>query len=375
MTRDLRHAKVFVSIMGTDAERSATLEGLASVANASALARWSSAAVAHLLPEITFKTDESAIARAARIEDLLAQIKDAQAPADGEGGRRRLRAAASCSHRQAGRDHVARRRRRRSACDARATRVGHTGTLDPFATGLLVVLVGRATRLIPYVEGEPKVYDAVIRFGTETDTDDCTGVETVAAAAPSHMQVFEAVGQLIGPIQQVPPRYSAKQVGGTRAYDAARRGDALELAPVEVTVYEWAVNGRDGDDLSARITCGGGTYIRALARDLGRLAGSAAHLASLRRVRSGPVDVESALTLDQIADGAFELRPPLAAVPSMPVQSLDAPELPRVAHGNPVVARVAGSRVALVDDTQTLIAAVADRVGEQLCPRLVLRDA
>jgi tRNA pseudouridine55 synthase len=105
-------------------------------------------------------------------------------------------------------------------------RVGHTGTLDPFATGLLVVLVGRGTRLIPYVDGEPKVYEATIRFGAETDTDDLTGDVVREADPPSDVAIAEAIERLTGDIDQVPPAYSAKKVDGVRAYDAARRGSA-----------------------------------------------------------------------------------------------------------------------------------------------------
>ena len=157
-------------------------------------------------------------------------------------------------------------------------RVGHTGTLDPFATGLLVVLVGRGTRLIPYIDGEPKVYEAVIRFGAETDTDDGTGVVTRTSAVPSNVAIAEGIARLTGEIDQVPPAYSAKKVDGTRAYDAARRGEALDLKSSRVTVHQWALMAQSETELTARITCSGGTYVRALARDLGRYTGSAARM-------------------------------------------------------------------------------------------------
>src|SRR5690242_2773228 len=118
-------------------------------------------------------------------------------------------------------------------------RVGHTGTLDPFATGLLVVLVGRGTRLIPYVDGEPKVYDASITFGAETDTDDATGDVVREATPPRDADIGDAIERLTGAIDQVPPAYSAKKVAGTRAYAAARRGAALDLEPSRVTVHRW----------------------------------------------------------------------------------------------------------------------------------------
>ena len=253
-------------------------------------------------------------------------------------------------------------------------RVGHTGTLDPFATGLLVVLVGRGTRLIPYVDGEPKVYEATIRFGAETDTDDRTGEVVREAAPPGDRAIADAIERLTGEIDQVPPAFSAKKVDGVRAYDAARRGSPLALAAARVSVHAWTLLGRIDDDLRVRITCGGGTYIRAIARDLGRLAHSAAHLVELRRVRSGPFDVRDALSIEAIRSGEVSVRPLLTGVASLPAQRLETGELRRALHGNSVAARVSGARVALLDDQETLIA-VADRVGDDLHPALVLRDA
>lgn len=256
----------------------------------------------------------------------------------------------------------------------RVRKVGHTGTLDPFATGLLIVLVGRGTRLIPYVEGEPKVYEATIRFGAATDTDDITGQVIREAPAAAQSAVEAVLPQLTGTIDQVPPIYSAKQVGGRRAYAAARTGEQLALSPSRVTVHDWTVLARDGDDLFVRITCSGGTYIRALARDLGRLAHSAAHLAALRRTRSGPFDVSDALSVDDLGAGAVRLSPLRDAVPSLPTRVLSAEEIGRVSHGNPIAASADDSRVALLDDAGDIIA-VAERDGQQLQPRLVLRDA
>jgi len=251
-------------------------------------------------------------------------------------------------------------------------RAGHTGTLDPFATGLLVVLTGRGTRLIPYIDGEPKVYDATIRLGVETDTDDATGTAIRDAEPPTDEVVDTAIAQLTGEIDQMPPAYSAKKVSGVRAYAAARRGAALELRPTRVTIREWRLLARRGADIDVRITCSGGTYIRALARDLGRLTGSAAHLSALRRVRSGNFAVDDAVTLDALRAGSVRLRPLRDAVPLLPVQSLEPPELTRVLHGNPIDAKTGGSRVALLDGDA--LVAVAARTGDTLSPTLVLRD-
>jgi tRNA pseudouridine55 synthase len=255
----------------------------------------------------------------------------------------------------------------------RARRVGHAGTLDPFATGLLVIVVGRGTRLMPYIDGEPKVYEAVIAFGAETDTDDVTGAITRTGDVPNDAAIARGVAQLTGRIEQLPPAYSAKQVGGVRAHAAARRGAPLELAPSGVIVFEWRLGARTGDHVSARITCSGGTYVRALARDLGRAAGSAAHLVSLRRVASGAFSVEDADSLEDVDAGRFALRPLLDAVPRLATQVIDATELARVAHGNPIAARVDGETVALVHEAQ--LSAVAVRTSDGLQPKVVLVDA
>ncbi len=176
--------------------------------------------------------------------------------------------------------------------------IGHLGTLDPFATGLLVLLIGRATRLATFLDTEPKVYDATIAFGTETDTDDVTGTVIRTGELPDEADVRSGLVKLTGKISQVPPAYSAKSVDGTRAYDAARRGAPLDLPAVDVTVHSWDVRELRDESLSVVVTCSGGTYIRALARDLGRLASSAAHLSRLRRTRVGEFDVRDAATLE-----------------------------------------------------------------------------
>jgi tRNA pseudouridine55 synthase len=192
--------------------------------------------------------------------------------------------------------------------------IGHLGTLDPFATGLLVLLIGRATRLATFLDTEPKVYDATITFGTETDTDDATGTVIRTADPPSDDDVRSSLKALTGTISQVPPAYSAKSVDGTRAYDAARRGEPLDLPAIDVTVHSWVIRELREETLSAVITCGGGTYIRALARDLGRLTSSAAHLSSLRRTRVGEFDVGDAATLEALSANPARVRP-LRVVP------------------------------------------------------------
>jgi tRNA pseudouridine55 synthase len=186
--------------------------------------------------------------------------------------------------------------------------IGHLGTLDPFATGLLVLLLGRATRLANFLDTEPKVYEATITFGAETDTDDCTGTVIRTTDPPAEAAIRSAVRSLTGTISQLPPAYSAKSVEGTRAYDAARRGEPLDLQPVDVTVHAWEIRELAGGVLTATVTCSGGTYIRALARDLGRLTSSAAHLSALRRTRVGAFDVAGAATLEELADAPERIK-------------------------------------------------------------------
>ena len=248
--------------------------------------------------------------------------------------------------------------------------IGHGGTLDPFATGLLVLLVGNATRLLRYLDGEPKVYEATIAFGAETDTDDLTGTPVRTAPVPASAAVDAAIPLLTGTILQQPPTYSAKQSGGRRAHAAAREGQRLDLPPVLVMVHEWEIRDRTPDALTVTITCAGGTYIRALARDLGRLAGSAAHLTRLRRIRSGPFTVDDAVPPTELTRG--RLLPSIEAVASLPAQPLDAVALDRASHGAEVEASVAGAAAALVGPDGALIG-IAERRGTRWQPTVVLQ--
>ena len=256
-------------------------------------------------------------------------------------------------------------------------RVGHAGTLDPFATGLLVLMVGNATRLLPYIDGEPKVYEASVAFGVETNTDDSTGTVANTSTLPEPERVRAAIAELTGNIEQIPPSFSAKQVEGRRAYDAARHGAPLELAPVQGSVQDWTVPQRAPDRRAATITCGGGTYIRALARDLGRLSGSAAHLASLRRTRSGPFDVGNAVSIEGLRTGQAAVIPARMAVAHLPSLVLSSGDVALVRHGRPVgnaATSVDAPTAALVDDDGRLVA-IAARAEGGWQPRVVLPEA
>lgn len=261
-------------------------------------------------------------------------------------------------------------------------RIGHGGTLDPFATGLLVLLVGRATRLLPHMPGDPKVYEAVVRFGSETDTEDLLGTVTVEAPLPTRTAMLAALRTMCGTLQQVPPAYSAKRVDGRRAYDRARAGETVELAPVTVRVDRWDVldltladDGEHVTEARVRITCGGGTYVRSLARDLARACGSAAHLTALRRVRSGPFAVEDAVTIAMLRDGEVTARPALDALPGFPRQSLEEDDVARIVRGIDVPAAVDGAWGALTHAATGVLVALAERRDDRWQPRVVMREA
>jgi tRNA pseudouridine55 synthase len=253
------------------------------------------------------------------------------------------------------------------------SRIGHAGTLDPFATGLLVLLLGRATRLLPHLDGVPKEYHAEIVLGRETETDDLHGAVVRTADPPGDAAIADAIERLTGPLEQVPPIYSAKRVDGRRAYEAARAGVTLDLAPARVEVYAWRDVTRHGDVLRATIACGGGTYVRALARDLGRLAGSAAHLGALRRTRSGPFRVDDAVTVDAIRDGHATVRPALDALPTIPHVALAPDDAERVLRGIAVPRSVDEPRAALVDSRTGTLLALAEGAGSSWQPRVVMR--
>jgi tRNA pseudouridine55 synthase len=224
-------------------------------------------------------------------------------------------------------------------------KVGHAGTLDPMATGVLVVGVEKATRLLGYLTLTEKEYSATIRLGQTTSTDDAEGEITATATAEGVTveAIDKAVAGLTGEILQIPPAVSAIKVGGQRAYKLSRAGAAPDLAARPVTVYEFDLTGirrvegateTDGLlDLDAIVRCSSGTYIRALARDLGVALGTGGHLTRLRRTRVGGYRAEDARTLEQLAEH-FEVLPlAQAAAAAFPRRDLSADEASRLAHG------------------------------------------
>ncbi len=193
---------------------------------------------------------------------------------------------------------------------AATRRVGHGGTLDPFASGVLPVFLGKATRLVEYHLADRKAYRATVCFGASSATDDLEGELTPAPGPPPSREAIEAgLGAFTGPISQRPPAYSAIKVAGRRAYAMARAGEAVELAPRDVTIHRLSVVDWDGSEPERPVAvldveCSAGTYVRSLARDLGEAVGSAAYLGALVRTASGPFTIEEAVPLDQAREAA-----------------------------------------------------------------------
>ncbi len=282
-------------------------------------------------------------------------------------------------------------------------RIGHTGTLDPFATGVLVLLLGRATRLAQFLSGADKEYLAVIRLGYATDTGDSTGRRLEAAGVIedrarvwSEEEIEGALAALRGEIEQIPPMYSAKKIRGVKLYEMARRGEVVERKAVRIHVYEleavpfnggWLRHNSDGtSDLRVRVTCSSGTYIRALAESIGERLGVGAHLTALRRTRAGHFRIEDATSLDRLeeaqrsatlADIMVSIN---AALSGMPFLHLTAEEARRARNGVAVRVNRApgedwpdGAQVAIKEESGRLIAVgVFDAARRSLRPRVVL---
>ncbi len=194
-------------------------------------------------------------------------------------------------------------------------KVGHAGTLDPMATGLLVLGLNSSTRLLTYLVGLDKEYFATIRLGQRTDSDDADGeiLETISASSITDQQIEAGIAKLRGPISQVPSTVSAIKVDGRRAYALAREGEEVVLTARPVTISAFDLLSRDGDDLRVRVECSSGTYIRALARDLGADLGVGGHLTALRRTRIGPFAIDGAHVLEGIDVDAALVSPTAAA--------------------------------------------------------------
>lgn len=221
-------------------------------------------------------------------------------------------------------------------------RVGHGGTLDPAATGVLPIALGEATKLLSHLVDGRKTYIATIHLGVTTTTDDAEGavVQTRPVPALSRDTLEAALRPFVGTIQQIPPRYSAIQVGGQRMYDLARRGESVELAPRAVEIDQLDVHDWQPPRLTIKVICGKGTYIRALARDLGAVLGCGAHLAALRRTRVGPLTMDAAVALATLTEDPAcltqHLLPPETALLDWPRVDVDEPSAKQIRNGLPV---------------------------------------
>jgi tRNA pseudouridine55 synthase len=261
----------------------------------------------------------------------------------------------------------------------RTRRIGHTGTLDPFASGLLLLCLGPATRLAEYLTPLPKTYRATLRLGEATDTDDLSG-EVIRASEGwrdvSESQLRDALAAQVGELRQLPPLFSAKKVDGERMYAAARRGEVVERTPSTVTVHRIELLDVALPDATFEVECGSGTYIRAIARDVGEALGVGGHLRALRRTRSGRFDVGGALSLDALAEPdavRATLVDPLAALGHLPRVDLDSEGVRAVAHGRAVPLPEplpAGSTVALASSDGALVA-VGEVIDQTVHPRKV----
>jgi tRNA pseudouridine55 synthase len=278
-------------------------------------------------------------------------------------------------------------------------RIGHTGTLDPFATGVLVILVGKATRLAQFLNDVDKEYEAIIRLGYSTDTGDRTG--TPIGGPPSQPrewreeEIEAALKPFRGEIDQVPPMYSAKKVQGKKLYELARRGESVERKPVHVCIHEFEAIKPDGQlikdnldgtfDFHARVSCSSGTYVRTLAEDFGKRLSVGAHLAELRRTRVGDFQVTQSITLDQLKLHVGEeslgtvMLPPAAALSRLPFVHLSDDDVRRANNGREVTVAgydwADGENVKMCDTQEHLIAVGQyDANSKSVHPRVVLGE-
>ena len=259
--------------------------------------------------------------------------------------------------------------------------VGHLGTLDPMATGVLPLLLGKYTRLAQFFGPMPKAYTGAIRFGFSTDTYDAEGTPVAQAVTrlPTNEEIQAAAVHFRGQVDQTPPPFSAKKVDGRPAYKAARRGETLELKPVSLRIEEFVIGELEGEcaEFTMRISSGG--YVRSVAHDLGRALGCGAHLARLRRIAAGPFTLAQALTLDEMcalaAAGTLEqsLPHPRTLLPELPATTADAWVAGRLRNGNAVnLPEFSNAPLAKVFAGQRDLVAIVRRVAGTLFQPIVV---
>lgn len=215
-------------------------------------------------------------------------------------------------------------------------RVGHSGTLDPMATGLLTVFVGRATRAVQFAETHNKRYVASLRCGYSTDTQDTSGrVTAQTGISPTEAELTDVLPEFTGEISQIPPMYSAIKVSGKKLYELARKGETVERKPRTVNISELSLVGHDGDDFVLSVSCSKGTYIRTLCNDIGERLGCLACMSALRRTNAGPFDVRDAHTLSEIAEDPERYIIPVDSLFSEhPAIELSAAQTAKLKYGN-----------------------------------------
>ncbi len=259
-------------------------------------------------------------------------------------------------------------------------RIGHAGTLDPMATGLLVVAVGPSTRLLRFAQSQTKRYEGTVRFGEATDSLDADGVVVATAPVPalSTILVNAVATAMCGPQQQVPPMVSALKVRGRRLHELAREGIEVERAPRDIVIDEFHLTpGARPDDWDFEVTCSVGTYVRVLLSDLAERLETVGHLTALRRVSSGPHHVRDAHTLEELAaldDVRVVLRAPGHMVEELAHCQLSAPEVAKVRMGQriEVAGGLSGEEIAAFDERGELVG-VLRRRGELWKPEVVMR--
>lgn len=284
-------------------------------------------------------------------------------------------------------------------------RVGHTGTLDPFATGVLVVVIGRATRLSQFLTGAEKEYEGVIRLGYATDTGDITGQriahepheKTLSSQSLRKEEIVSAMESLTGEIEQVPPMYSAKKIAGRKLYEHARRGEEIERQPARVTISAFELLTCDGEsarmnedgtaDLSARVVCSAGTYVRTLAEDLGKRLGTGAHLATLRRTRAGRFALEDSFTLEELEEHVHNgtvtdiLITPIKALSHLPELQVSNEDEARLLNGIDLAAEAATAHtwadaqpIRLTNNDELLAVGFFERARGVVHPQVVIKQ-
>jgi tRNA pseudouridine55 synthase len=251
---------------------------------------------------------------------------------------------------------------------------GHAGTLDPMATGVLLVTIGQATRLEEFLHRLPKRYLATFQLGRKSDTEDVTGSveELPNAPVPTEKQLRAALASFVGEIDQVPPAYSALKVDGRRAYQLARKGKEVSLAPRKVQVHGIDLVSYAYPELVLDIRCGSGTYVRSLGRDIARAVGTEAVLSALVRTAIGPFRAQDAVSLTALHVGSLpeHLRPPQLGLPDLPQLTLSPDDLRRIANGQMIdaPAEVHAAEVAALDPQGTLVAILKPNGDGRLAP-------